>query len=149
MILSGDSGDGVPNILSPDDIFITEGVRQKAMGDKKRHEILYEIGFDKWLNEQGEEIKRNAERNKKLIDLSLDNIPIEIIDNTWNEYNNCIIVKDPQLILNYFIQKQMQSLYDCVDDFLIDGEKSGLTYIQPAVEYSDSNIPQNAEDLFS
>ena len=34
-IIKGDSGDGVPNILSPDIVFVTEEMRQKPLTKKK------------------------------------------------------------------------------------------------------------------
>lgn len=71
-IIKGDSGDGIPNILSPDDVFVSGG-RQKPVMEKKL------IG---WLNMPveefctTEEMKKNFTRNEKLIDLR--EIPSEI-----------------------------------------------------------------------
>ena len=66
-IVRGDKGDGVPNILSDDNVFV-EGFRQKPMSKKKVDEIIQDL-------EDGELLYaaswyRNYCRNKKLIDLS-------------------------------------------------------------------------------
>jgi hypothetical protein len=63
-IIRGDSGDGVPNILSPDDVFVTGG-RQKPIMEKK---------IITWLNMEAEafctaDMLRNFKRNEMLIDL--------------------------------------------------------------------------------
>ena len=65
LIIRGDKSDGVPNIMSPDDVFVTGG-RQKPITNKN---------IIKWLNEKpedfcNEEMFRNYKRNEILIDLS-------------------------------------------------------------------------------
>lgn len=77
MLLSGDSSDGVPNVLSDDDVFVDTNKRQKACGEKKIQKILSE-GLDNLLKD--EQIKKNYERNKKMILLTKEFIPKEI----WN-----------------------------------------------------------------
>ena len=62
-ICRGDAGDGVPNVLSPDNCF-TDGLKQTP---------LRKTVIDFWvenLDNMPEEIKRNYQRNKTLIDLS-------------------------------------------------------------------------------
>ena len=66
-ILKGDKGDGVPNILSDDNVFV-EGFRQTPITQKKIDSIIEDL-------EEGELLYaaswyRNYCRNKKLIDLS-------------------------------------------------------------------------------
>ena len=66
-IIKGDKGDGVPNILSEDNVFV-EGFRQTPMSKKKIDNIIEDL-------EEGELLYaaswyRNYCRNKKLIDLS-------------------------------------------------------------------------------
>lgn len=71
-IIRGDSGDGVPNILSPDDVFVTGG-RQKPIMEKK---------IIAWINMPVEtfciagDMLRNFKRNETLIDLK--RIPSEV-----------------------------------------------------------------------
>jgi hypothetical protein len=40
LIIKGDSGDGVPNILSDDDTFVTEGKRQKPITKKRLQDLM-------------------------------------------------------------------------------------------------------------
>ena len=66
-IIKGDKGDGVPNILSDDNVFV-EGFRQTPITQKKIDTIIEDL-------EEGELLYaaswyRNYCRNKKLIDLS-------------------------------------------------------------------------------
>ena len=66
-IIKGDKGDGVPNILSDDNVFV-EGFRQTPITQKKIDNIIQDL-------EEGELLYaaswyRNYCRNKKLIDLS-------------------------------------------------------------------------------
>ena len=66
-IIKGDKGDGIPNILSDDNVFV-EGFRQTPITQKKIDSIIEDL-------EEGELLYaaswyRNYCRNKKLIDLS-------------------------------------------------------------------------------
>ena len=66
-IIKGDKGDGIPNILSDDNVFV-EGFRQTPITQKKIDSIIGDL-------EEGELLYaaswyRNYCRNKKLIDLS-------------------------------------------------------------------------------
>ena len=69
-ILKGDTSDGVPNVLSPDNTFV-DGIRQRPLGRKK-----IETWLDIHIDDLPEEVKRNYQRNDKLI--NLDNIPEEL-----------------------------------------------------------------------
>ena len=111
-IIKGDKGDGVPNILSPDDIFMVEG-RQKPITSKK---------LDGWINidpdafhmNVDEETARNFQRNRYLVDFQY--IPDQVkanIDNVWNNRPK----KDRSNILNYFIEKKMKNLIEHVGEF--------------------------------
>lgn len=64
-IIKGDVGDGIPNILSSDDVFVTDA-RQKPLTAKRIDEIIPQIESNKFVNES---LKRNFIRNKMLIDL--------------------------------------------------------------------------------
>ena len=79
-IIKGDKGDGVPNILSDDNVFV-EGFRQTPITQKKIDNIIEDL-------EEGELLYaaswyRNYCRNKKLIDLSEtpQELKTEIINN--------------------------------------------------------------------
>jgi 5'-3' exonuclease len=107
-IIKGDRSDGVPNILSADDVFVI-GERQKPITKKQ---------LEEWKDIDniplGVETKKYYNRNKKLIDLS--QIPITIENNIINTYRNYKI-KDRSLLLPYFIDKKLKSLIDKINDF--------------------------------
>jgi 5'-3' exonuclease len=109
-IIKGDRSDGVPNILSKDDIFLEQGVRQRPINKKR----MAEFGNVETNMTLDEDIKKNYLRNKKLIDLSQipENIENRII-NTFKNYK----VKDRSLLLNYFMKNKMKTLIEQVNDF--------------------------------
>ena len=74
-ILKGDTSDGIPNVLSPDNTF-TDGLRQKPLSRKK---IESWVGADeKYISTWNDEVKRNYQRNSMLIDLTNTPEDIEI-----------------------------------------------------------------------
>ena len=79
----GDSSDGVPNILSPDNTFV-DGLRQKPMRVKKIQE-WYE-SKDDLASVMDQETLRNFQRNQKVIDLSF--IPKEVTDQIVEEHES-------------------------------------------------------------
>lgn len=114
----GAGDDGIPNIMSDDDTFVTEGKRQKAFGDKRIQKVLEE-GFEKFCKKQPDDIKKNIKRNIKLIILNKKYIPQDIqrvILMTYNEYTKII---NGQAISDYLEQKDMRTLFSKIEDFLI------------------------------
>jgi|TARA_B100000902_G_scaffold398915_1_gene467497 hypothetical protein len=109
-IIKGDRSDGVPNVLSADDIFLNSDVRQRPI-NKKRLEELANIETNLDIDPA---IKKNYERNKRLIDLS--QIPEDIEKSIINTYKN-YKVKDRSLLLNYFMKNKMKTLIEQVNDF--------------------------------
>ena len=108
-ILHGDTGDGIPNVLSKDNS-LAEGIRQKPMLKKY---------VDQWLKDEStmpttDEFKRNFARNKTLIDLGM--IPMEIKNIILEEFLNQP-KKDRSKLINYFIANKMKGLLDVVSDF--------------------------------
>ena len=107
-ILKGDRSDGIPNVLSDDDVFV-EGRRQRPLTKKK---------IEAWLNEivmtMTEEERKNYDRNRKLIDLSL--IPPELEAKIYNEFNE-VKVAHRSKILNYFITRKLKTLIEVIDEF--------------------------------
>jgi 5'-3' exonuclease len=107
-ILKGDRSDGIPNVLSDDNVFI-EGRRHKPLSRKK---------IDSWLEEvfmtMTEEEEKNYNRNKKLIDLTC--IPLELEDKINNEFDN-VEVATRDKILNYFITRKLKTLIEVIDEF--------------------------------
>ena len=107
-ILKGDRSDGIPNILSDDNVFI-EGRRQTPLSKKK---------IEGWVNEVvptfTDEQQKNYERNRQLIDLNY--IPKEIEDNINREFND-VEVATRDKILGYFINKKLKTLIESIDEF--------------------------------
>lgn len=107
-ILKGDSGDGVPNVLSSDNCFVV-GDRQKPLTSKK---------FDHYMNldpsKYESNVARNYQRNKELIDLSFT--PEEIRSKVMDQYNNQSN-KDKSKLMNYFISNKLKNLMENIGDF--------------------------------
>ena len=112
-ILRGDSGDGIPNFLSNDNVLYEEGLRQKPLSKKKISECLENWTYlDEYLNQ---EQYRNFQRNKTLIDL-LSNIPLNIMDEISENYR--IIERTPnKKVLKYLISIGANNLIGLADDF--------------------------------
>jgi hypothetical protein len=111
-IIRGDSGDGVPNVLSDDDCFITDGKRQKPITEKRLKELQESLGSDNLFFD--ESIRKNWERNKTLIDLS--KIPPDVeaaILNKWEEPHDSSRSK----LINYFMEHRLKNLMECLDEF--------------------------------
>ena len=105
-ILKGDSSDGIPNILSDDDVFIDPDKRQKPCGNKRIS--LMKENLSEWTSTE------NWERNQTLIDFNM--IPEAIKDRILDEYK-----KEPignrSNILNYFIDKKLKNLMVNIEEF--------------------------------
>ena len=105
-IIKGDSSDGVPNILSDDDVFVKEDKRQKPCGKKKIEIVKSELS--EW-NETD-----NWNRNQLMIDMNM--IPEGVEKTILDEYN-----KEPtgkrSNILNYFIQNKLKILMEHIEEF--------------------------------
>ena len=107
-ILKGDTSDGVPNVLSPDNTFV-DGLRQRPLTRKKIQSWLVGGGSD-W----NDEVKRNFQRNSTLIDLS--RTPEELKNQIRLEYNNAPY-GDRSKLLNYFMQNKLKELTENIGEF--------------------------------
>ena len=107
-VLKGDKSDGVPNVLSPDHTF-TDELRQRPLTSKKLESILAQD-----IDELDDEIKRNYQRNDKLI--NLDNIPKTLESEILNSFNEASY-GDRSGLLNYFIEKRLTSLTENIGEF--------------------------------
>ena len=107
-ILRGDTSDGVPNVLSPDNTFV-DGLRQRPLSRKKIQSWLMGGGSD-W----NDEVKRNFQRNSTLIDLS--RTPEELKNQIRLEYNNAPH-GDRSKLLNYFMQNKLKELTENIGEF--------------------------------
>jgi len=112
-ILKGDSGDGIPNVLSPDHTFV-EGLRQKPLGKKKIAEWTGDILTPVIMALPNEEIKRNYQRNEQLIDLSKS--PKEIFISCIKAYQESP-EGDRSKLFDYFIEKRLNNLTDSIGEF--------------------------------
>jgi 5'-3' exonuclease len=106
-ILKGDTGDGVPNILSPDNC-LAIGERQKAMTKKRL--ALYSEG----TQNMDEETLRRYHRNKMMIDLS--EIPENYVNLIMEEYDKEKEVGREHLF-NFFVKKKLKHLITDIQDF--------------------------------
>ena len=110
-IIKGDAGDGVPNILSNDDVFV-EGLRQTPVSKKKMEAIMADL-------EEGELLYaaswyRNYQRNQRLIDLTYT--PDHLKENILKEFEKDPIGKG-SLVLPYLINKKCKMLIEVAAEF--------------------------------
>jgi|TARA_R110000796_G_scaffold77554_1_gene173053 hypothetical protein len=109
-ILKGDSSDGVPNVLSPDNTFV-DGLRQRPLSKKKISEWAGPLCEQVLPND---ELKRNYQRNKKLIDLQ--ETPKELHLECIRTYQDAP-EGDRSKLLNYFIKNRLNDLMENIGDF--------------------------------
>jgi len=107
-IIKGDAGDGVPNILSPDNCFMV-GERQKAITAKRMEKYLA-----LFPSQMEAPANRNYFRNETLIDLA--KVPEEIKQKVMASYNEQE-GKDKSKMLNYFIEYKLRNLTECIGEF--------------------------------
>ena len=106
-IISGDTGDGVPNCLSQDNVFVS-GLRQRPLSKKKRDTIKDPLVMN------DSEIDRNLSRNRSLIDLSY--IPSKYKEQILQEFDNVVVAPRGGL-LTYFINNRLMDLQESIGDF--------------------------------
>ena len=109
-IIRGHVGDGVPNIMSDDNVFIDEGRRQKPV-TKKKVDAWYHLDPETYCNE---EMLRNYNRNKQLVDLG--EIPESIRLNIINQFENAK-VGDRKRLLTYFVNHRLKNLTENLSEF--------------------------------
>lgn len=90
-IIRGDTGDGIPNILTEDDVFLTPGKRSKPIRTKKA---------EKWIRQDpkvfcDEEMMQHYRRNQTLIDFECipENIEIKILE-SYHTYKSPVEGKE-------------------------------------------------------
>ena len=112
-IIRGDKGDGVPNILSDDNVFV-EGFRQTPMSQKKVDAIIEDVNEGELL--YAASWYRNYCRNKKLIDLN--ETPSDLKTQIINTYDE----QDPWLkkgkVFPYLVAKRCNNLIESVQEFI-------------------------------
>jgi len=108
-IMKGDTGDGVPNVLSDDNCFVI-GTRQKPLTAKRMEQLLISIP----VKDCDEKTYRNFCRNRQLIDLNY--IPNEIKEKVLIQYNEQI-GKDRSKLMNYFMVNKLKNLTEYISEF--------------------------------
>jgi 5'-3' exonuclease len=109
LIIRGDKSDGIPNILSADDVFV-EGIRQKPITEAK---------IINWLNQEPKEfcnddMLRNFYRNEMMIDLT--KIPDVVREKILNSYESAK-GKTKQEFVNYMIANRLKNLIEVAHEF--------------------------------
>ena len=110
-VFKGDSSDGVPNVLSPDNTFV-DGIRQSPVTKKKIADWIENI--DNLENYMDAEVYRNYCRNKKMIDLH--EMPSDLKDTIINTYESTKAASKLK-VLNYLIKKRCKLLIESVEEF--------------------------------
>ena len=109
-IVKGDSGDGIPNILSKDNCF-SIGERQTPVSSKRLNEF-----FEKGINAcRNDEEKRNWQRNQILV--NFDHIPDDIQKTILDTYLSIKPKGDKMAIMNYLIANRCRLLLDEIEEF--------------------------------
>lgn len=108
-IIRGDKGDGIPNIMSQDNVFV-EGGRQKS---------IKTVDVNTWINQEPSdfcsgEAYRNWIRNETLIDLTKipESLKTKII-NTYDESS----ANSRQTFMNYMMKNRLKNLLEVFDEF--------------------------------
>lgn len=108
-IVKGDSGDGIPNIMSKDDVFMI-GERQKNVSSKRLEEFI-EKGFEACRTDDE---RRNWQRNIGLVDFSY--IPEDIKESVMAAYE-VPVRGDKNAIMNYLIKNKCRLLLNEIEEF--------------------------------
>ena len=114
-IMQGDSGDGVPNIRSDDNVFIDTEKRQKPLGPKTVTKILIS-GLDAYILEN--DLQKNWDRNRLMIELSRDMIPKDIQKTIFTEFKACENKKNSfAVVQKYLAKNKFRSLLEKTEQF--------------------------------
>ena len=109
-IVRGDVGDGIPNIMSDDNVFIDEGRRQKPV-TKKKVDAWYDLDPDMYCTA---EMLRNYKRNKQLVDLG--EVPESIRINITKQFETTQVGERSRL-LTYFVNHRLKNLTESLSEF--------------------------------
>ena len=109
-IVRGDVGDGIPNIMSDDNVFVDEGRRQKPV-TKKKVDAWYDLDPDMYCTA---EMLRNYKRNKQLVDLG--EVPESIRINITKQFETTQVGERSRL-LTYFVNHRLKNLTENLSEF--------------------------------
>jgi len=115
-VYHGDPGDNIFNFHTGEEeiekLKSGEMKHQKSFGHKF-FQNYFRIGLDKMIMSECE--KQNLERNKRLVLLNKENIPVEIQNSIMDCYNNYKLIIDNELVTTFLESKNIQSLIENVD----------------------------------
>lgn len=112
--LRGETSDGIPNVISPDNILV-------RLDDNGKQKLKQKSITEKWVRpivESGkipDEIKDKYERNRKLIDFRY--IPEEVENRIISTFENYEVKGNNKTMREYFIQHKMMKHLDNILDF--------------------------------
>ena len=112
-IMRGDASDGVPNVLSSDDVFVT-GARQTPLSKKKLDALIEDLSDGDLL--YAASWYRNYCRNEKLIDLS--KTPSDLKNKIIQEFTSQDQWKNKGSVFHYLINKRCNQLIESVQEFI-------------------------------
>lgn len=105
-IMRGDSSDGIPNFLSDDDAILSPDKRQKPLKTTKVEQWI-EMSPEE-ITEGNEELERNYDRNRRLVDL-VNCVPEELERDIVERYNIAPVASRDKL-LTYFSKFRLKNL---------------------------------------
>ena len=112
-ILQGDTGDGVPNVLSDDDTLV-EGRRQTPLSKKKKEAILQDLSEGELL--YAASWYRNYCRNETLIDLT--KTPQDLKNSIINNFEEQDPWHNKGKVFPYLVANRMNRLIESVQEFI-------------------------------
>lgn len=110
LIIDGDSGDGIPNVLSADNSRALK-IRQTTMTKKRVEEVKQQIKTGVWTDSVAQ---HGYYRNRELIDLTFT--PKDLRDKVLESYyaqNG----RDASQLFNYFMKNRMKQLMEHLNEF--------------------------------
>lgn len=117
-IFRGDRGDGIPNYLSDDDVFVNHSKKPKRVSNKRIYELLSEdLNFPAIYEKLYDNEKPGFIRNKKLIDFS--EIPEKNQTDIINTFREILSKKQNTLneLVDYLKKYNLNYLLAKVGDF--------------------------------
>jgi len=114
-IIKGDASDGIPNIFSPDDIFINRAGRRQKVVTKKMLEEVHALDDPlEWKRLNKDEVAK-FKRNKLLIDATM--IPERLKTRIIETYESELAKKKPNRMRSFCITNRMGTLLESTQAF--------------------------------
>lgn len=117
-IIYGDATDGIPNIFSPNDVYVNENSFSTRMSIKRKQQVLDYLKNEEEFSKNDPLLYERWIRNKTLIDLSM--IPVELVKRIENEFN-LINGKKIEIgghdVLTYLMMNRCKNLIERVEEF--------------------------------